>query len=100
MYRHINFFNMSMFEITGIFLPCEKGIWKGFAIDSNKSGAIDTAKFILDVLKQHRNDLNRLVTKLGHTAAEFKKIDESMDRMQFIVDDLLDSLRKKQSSDE
>jgi hypothetical protein len=91
---------MSMFEITGIFLPCEEVIWKGFAIDSNKSGAIDTAKFILDVLKQHRNDLIRLVTKLGQTAAEFKKIDELIDKMQLIVDDLLDSLKKKYSSNE
>ena len=76
----------------------QKVIWKGFTIDSKKSGAIDSVKFILDVLKQQRNDLDLLITKLGHTATEFNKINKSMDKIQLIADDLSDLLRKKHAS--
>jgi ABC-type transporter Mla subunit MlaD len=59
---------------------------------------IDSVKFILDVLKQQRNDLDRIITKLGHMTAEFNKIDKLMDKIQLIADDLSDLLRKKHAS--
>jgi hypothetical protein len=69
-------------------------IWKGFAIDSKKSGAIESAKFILEVLKQHRSNLDHQTTKLGKTVTKIKKIDKHLDRMQLIVDNISDLLRK------
>jgi hypothetical protein len=69
-------------------------IWKGFAIDPKKSGAIESAKFILEVLKQHRSDLDHQTTKLGKNVAKIKKIDEHLERIQLIVDNISDLLRK------
>jgi hypothetical protein len=84
---------MSMLEITSISLLMQKAIWKGLMIDSEKSGAIDAAKFILDVLKQHDKEFDRLVTELGDKADNIKKIGESLDRIQAITDRLLTSLK-------
>jgi D-arabinose 1-dehydrogenase-like Zn-dependent alcohol dehydrogenase len=74
-------------------------IWKGFAIDSKKSGAIESAKFILEVLKQHRIDLDRQIKKLNEIAIAFRKMDELVSKTQMILDDLSVLLRKKYTSD-
>jgi D-arabinose 1-dehydrogenase-like Zn-dependent alcohol dehydrogenase len=74
-------------------------IWKGFAIDSKKSGAIESAKFILEVLKQHRIDLDKQLKKLNEIAIAFRKMDELVSKTQMILDDLSVFLRKKCTSD-
>jgi D-arabinose 1-dehydrogenase-like Zn-dependent alcohol dehydrogenase len=74
-------------------------IWKGFAIDSKKSGTIESAKFILEVLKQHRIDLDKQLKKLNEIAIAFRKMDELVSKTQMILDDLSVFLRKKCTSD-
>jgi D-arabinose 1-dehydrogenase-like Zn-dependent alcohol dehydrogenase len=74
-------------------------IWKGFAINPKKSGAIESAKFILEVLKQHRIDLDKQLKKLNEIAIAFRKMDELVSKTQMILDDLSVFLRKKCTSD-
>jgi len=61
---------------------------KGFKISSDKSGAIDSVKFIFAVLKQHKNDLGRLITELGIIADKVKKIEEITEHIHLIADNI------------
>lgn len=66
---------------------------KGFKISADKSGAIDSAKFILAVLEQQRKDLERAITALGVVAVKIKKIDQITERITLITDNISELIR-------
>jgi hypothetical protein len=95
----INSLNMSMHEITSISLLMQNSNLEGVIIDSEKSGAIEAVKFILNVLKQHNKEFDHLVTQLGDEADKIKKVGESLDKIQAVVDRSLTSVKESPRSD-